>query len=85
VGGLLLGRSIHINSIRLGLDTLVYCSTFVVVGFRLFFSRLLSRMYAIRRAYTQNCQRSQVRTAYNSRTRLVIGAAILLAGLIAAL
>jgi glycosyltransferase involved in cell wall biosynthesis len=86
VGGLLLGRSIHINSIRLGLDTLVYCSTFVVVGFQAILFSLLSRMYAIQEGlYPKTARDRKYGQLITLERGLVIGAAILLAGLIAAL
>jgi glycosyltransferase involved in cell wall biosynthesis len=86
VGGLLLGRSIHINSIRLGLDTLVYCSTFVVVGFQAILFSLLSRMYAIQEGlYPKTAKDRKYGQLITLERGLVIGAAILLAGLIAAL
>ena len=86
VGCLLLGRSIHINSIRLGLDTLVYCSTFVVVGFQAILFSLLSRMYAIQEGlYPKTARDRKYGQLITLERGLVIGAAILLAGLIAAL
>ena len=86
VGGLLLGQPIHINSIRLGLDTLVYCSTFVVVGFQAILFSLLSRMYAIQEGlYPKTARDRKYGQLITLERGLVIGAAILLAGLIAAL
>jgi hypothetical protein len=86
VGGLLLGQPVRINSIRLGLDTLVYCSTFVVVGFQAILFSLLSRMYAIQEGlYPKTSRDHKYGQLITLERGLVMGTAILLAGLIAAL
>jgi hypothetical protein len=86
VGGLLLGQPIHVSSARLGLDTLIYCSTCVVVGFQAILFSLLSRVYAIREGLYPDTARDH--TLFRRITMehgLVIGAGILLAGLVATL
>lgn len=85
-GGLLLGQPIHVSSARLGLDTLIYCSTCVVVGFQAILFSLLSRVYAIREGLYPDTARDH--TLFRRITMehgLVIGAGILLAGLVATL
>jgi glycosyltransferase involved in cell wall biosynthesis len=86
VGDLLLGQPIHINNARLGLDTLIYCSTCVVAGFQAILFSLLSRVYAIREGFYPDTARdhSFVRRIAIEHG-LVTGAGILLAGLVAAL
>jgi glycosyltransferase involved in cell wall biosynthesis len=85
-GGLLIGQPIHINRIRLGLDTLVYCSTFVVVGFQAILFSQLSRMYAIQEGLYPKTDRDHTYGRLITLERgLVIGAGILLTGLVAAL
>jgi len=84
VGGFLLGQPIHINSIQLGLDTLIYCSTCVVAGFQAILFSLLSRMYAIQEGlYPKTAPGSQIRSAHHLERGLVTGGAILLSGLVA--
>ncbi|MGB9409399.1 MAG: glycosyltransferase family 2 protein [Terracidiphilus sp.] len=86
VGGLLLAQPIHVNSIRLGLDTLVYCSTFVVAGFQAILFSLLSRMYAIQEGlYPKTARDHKYGQLITLERGLVTGAAILLTGLASAL
>ena len=85
-GGLLLGQPIHVSSVRLGLDTLVYCSTCVVVGFQAILFSLLSRVYAIREGLYPDTARDHTLVRRIAMEHgLVIGAGILLAGLAATL
>jgi hypothetical protein len=86
VGGLLLGQPIYINSIRLGLDTLVYCCTFVIAGFQAILFSMLSRMYAIHEGlYPQTARDHVYGRLINLERGLVAGAGILLIGLATAL
>jgi glycosyltransferase involved in cell wall biosynthesis len=86
LGGKLLSRPIHLNSIRLGLDTLVYCSTFIVTGFQAILFSLLSRTYAIQEGlYPKNASDHAYGRLVTLERGLVAGAGILLAGLAAAL
>jgi hypothetical protein len=86
VGGLLLGQPIHINTIRLGLDTHIYCSTCVVAGFQAILFSLLSRFYAIREGlYPETARDRKLGQLITLERGLVSGAAILLTGLAAAL
>jgi len=82
VGGLLIGQPIHVSSVRLGLDTLVYCSTFVVAGFQAILFSLLSRVYAVREGlYPETAGDHTFARRIAMKHGLVIGAGILLAGL----
>jgi len=86
VGGLLLGQPIHVSSVRLGLDTLIYCSSCVVAGFQAILFSLLSRVYAIREGlYPDTARDHTLIRRIAMEHGLVIGAGILLAGLIATL
>jgi hypothetical protein len=85
-GGLLLGQPIHISSVRLGLDTLVYCSTCVVAGFQAILFSLLSRVYAIREGlYPDTARDHTLVRRIATEHGLVTGAGILLVGLAATL
>ena len=82
IGGLLLGQPIYINSVRLGLDTLVYCSTFLVAGFQAILFSLLSRKYALQEGLYPRTVRDHTYGQLLTLERgLVAGAGILLAGL----
>jgi len=84
VGGFLLGQPIHINSIQLGLDTLIYCSTCVVAGFQAILFSLLSRMYAIQEGlYPKTARDRKYGQLITLERGLVTGGAILLSGLVA--
>jgi hypothetical protein len=86
VGGPLLVQPIHVSSIRLGLDTLVYCSTCVVAGFQAILFSLLSRVYAIREGlYPETARDHSFARRIATEHGLVTGAGILLTGLVAAL
>jgi hypothetical protein len=81
-GGLLLGQPIHVSNVRLGLDTLVYCSTFVVAGFQAILFSLLSRDYAIREGlYPATAKDHTFFRRIATEHGLGIGAGILLTGL----
>jgi hypothetical protein len=85
-GGLLLGQPVHVSSARLGLDTLVYCSTCVVAGFQAILFSLLARVYAIREGLYPDTARDHtfIRRIVTEHG-LVTGAGIFLIGLIASL
>jgi glycosyltransferase involved in cell wall biosynthesis len=86
VGGLLLGQPIYINSVRLGLDTLVYCSTFLVAGFQAILFSLLSRKYALQEGLYPLTVRDHTYGQLLTLERgLVAGAGILLVGLVSGL
>jgi glycosyltransferase involved in cell wall biosynthesis len=85
VGGPLLGRPIQFSNVRLGLDTLIYCSTFVVAGFQAILFSLLSRVYAIREGlYPETDRDHTFLRRIATEHGLVTGAGILLTGLVAA-
>ena len=80
----MLGQPIHINSIQLGLDTLIYCSTCVVAGFQAILFSLLSRMYAIQEGlYPKTARDRKYGQLITLERGLVTGGAILLSGLVA--
>lgn len=86
LGGPLLAHPIHINNIRLGLDTLVYCSTFIVVGFQATLFSLLSRTYAIEEGLYPRTTRDRTLGRIISLERgLMVGAGIFLTGVATAL
>jgi glycosyltransferase involved in cell wall biosynthesis len=86
LGGVLVTQPIHVNSIRLGLDTLVYCSTLVVAGFQAILFSLLSRMYAIQEGlYPKKASDETYSSLITLERGLVAGAGILLVGLFIAL
>jgi len=85
VGGLLLSQSIRIYRIQLGLDTLVYCSTFVVAGFQAILFSLLSRIYAIQEGLYPQTRRDRSYSRLTLEHGLLAGATVLLAGLLTGL
>jgi hypothetical protein len=86
VGVPLLSQPIQLSSIRLGLDTLIYCSTCVVTGFQAILFSLLSRVYAIREGlYPETAWDHTFVRRIAIEHGLVTGAGILLIGLAAAL
>ena len=86
VGGVLLDRPIYLKGVRLGLDTLIYCSTFVVAGFQAILFSLLSRVYAIQEGlYPKTAGYDTYCRHITLERGLVTGAAIVLAGLSAAI
>ncbi|MGO9637595.1 MAG: glycosyltransferase family 2 protein [Terracidiphilus sp.] len=86
VGVPLLVQPIQISNIRLGLDTLIYCSTCVVAGFQAILFSLLSRVYAIREGLYPETDRDHIYLRRIATEHgLVTGAVVLLTGLVAAL
>jgi glycosyltransferase involved in cell wall biosynthesis len=86
VGVPLLSQPIRLSSIRLGLDTLIYCSTCVVAGFQAILFSLLSRVYAIREGlYPETAMDHTFVRRIAINHGLVTGAGTLLIGLAAAL
>jgi glycosyltransferase involved in cell wall biosynthesis len=82
----LLSHPIQLSSIRLGLDTLIYCSACVVAGFQAILFSLLSRVYAIREGlYPETARDHSFVRRIAIEHGLVTGAGILLTGLAAAL
>jgi glycosyltransferase involved in cell wall biosynthesis len=85
VGGMILARPIHLNQVELGLDTLIYCSTILVVGFQAVLFWLLSRTYALQEGlYPQTAEGDEFARHITLERGLGAGATMLLAGLAAA-
>lgn len=82
VGGAILTRPIQLNGIQLGLDTLIYCSAFLVTGFQAVLFWLLSRTYALQVGlYPATAMHHRPARHITLERGLAAGAAILLAGL----
>jgi hypothetical protein len=85
VGGMILARPIHLNQVQLGLDTLIYCSTILVVGFQAVLFWLLSRTYALQEGlYPETAAGHEFARHITLERGLGAGATLLLAGLTAA-
>jgi glycosyltransferase involved in cell wall biosynthesis len=85
VGGMILARPIHLNQVQLGLDTLIYCSTILVVGFQAVLFWLLSRTYALQEGlYPETAAGHEFARHITLERGLGAGATMLLAGLAAA-
>ncbi|MGA2672587.1 MAG: glycosyltransferase family 2 protein [Terracidiphilus sp.] len=85
-GGMILARPIHVNRIQFGLDTLIYCGTFLVAGFQAVLFWLLSRMYALQEGlYPETAGDHRYARHITLERGLLAGATISLAGLAAAL
>jgi glycosyltransferase involved in cell wall biosynthesis len=85
-GGLILARPIHLHRVQFGLDTLIYCGTFLVAGFQAVLFWLLSRMYALQEGlYPERAGDHRYARLITLERGLLAGVAIALAGLAAAL
>ena len=85
VGGTILARPIRIDGIQFGLDTVVYCSALLVGGFQAVLFWLISRTYALQAGlYPEPAGDHHYARLVTLERGLVAGAAILLAGLTAA-
>jgi glycosyltransferase involved in cell wall biosynthesis len=85
VGGAILARPIRLSGVHLGLDTVIYCSTFLVAGFQAVLFWFLSRMYALQAGlYPKTARDNSYARLVTLERGLVAGAAIMLAGLGAA-
>ncbi len=81
VGGAILARPIHLNRVQLGLDTVVYCSTFLVAGFQSVLFWFLSRMYALQAGlYPETEGDHKFARLITLERGLVAGALLMLAG-----
>ncbi|MBV8834358.1 MAG: glycosyltransferase family 2 protein [Acidobacteriaceae bacterium] len=47
VGAILTAQPVTVDGVRLGLDTLIYCGSFIVIGFQAILFSMLSRIYAV--------------------------------------
>jgi len=85
VGGTLLSRPIYLNSVRLGLDTLIYCSTVLIAGVQAVLFSLLARTYAIQEGlYPKAARRGINPGRITLESGLATGAMLMLAGIAAA-
>ena len=86
VGGTLLSRPIYLNSVRLGLDTLIYCSTVLIAGVQAVLFSLLARTYAIQEGlYPKSASRGIYSGRITLESGLLTGATLMLAGIAAAI
>jgi glycosyltransferase involved in cell wall biosynthesis len=82
LGGVLTSQPVFVHNIRLGLDTLFYCGTFVAGGFQAILFSLLSRMYAIQEGiYPKKAQDILCLRLFSLERGLIAGVCILAAGL----
>ena len=82
VGGTILARPVHLNGVQLGLDTVIYCSTFIVAGFQAITFWFLSRMYALQAGlYPKTPGDHRFGRLITLERGLVAGAALTVAGL----
>ena len=85
VGGVLLAQPIYLNSIRLGLDTLIYCGTILVAGFQAILFALLARAYAVQEGLYPKKRGYDAYSRHLTLERgLLTGTALVLSGLAAA-
>jgi hypothetical protein len=85
VGGMILARPIRLNGIQLDLDTMIYCSTFLVTGFQAALFWFLSRMYALQEGlYPETAADQRYAGLITLERGLAAGIAMTLAGLAAA-
>jgi glycosyltransferase involved in cell wall biosynthesis len=87
LGGVLLGQPIHMHRINLGLDTLIYCNTMVVVGFQGILFWILSRVYAVQEGLypiTAGLDPHRYTEHFTLERGLVAGMSMTLAGVLAA-
>ncbi len=82
-GAMILARPVHISHIRFGLDTLIYCSAFLVVGFQAVLFSILSRTYAVHHRLYPRSNKNR-RWGITLERGLIVGAIVSLAGLCSA-
>jgi len=80
-GGLLLGRTIDLGGIRLGLDTLIYCSTLLIAGTQAILFSMLSHAFAVQAGLYPRISERQISTRLTLEGGLAIGALLVLSGL----
>jgi hypothetical protein len=85
IGSALLSEPIFLNSVRFGLDTLVYCSALVTAGFQAILFAVLSRAYAVQEGlYPKGLRSADYSSQFSLERGLIVGLVILLAGLASA-
>lgn len=85
-GGILMFKPLTIQGVRLGIDTLVYCGSFVVVGFQAVLFSMLSRIYAVQEGlYPKTSSERSGSGKISMELGLVAGLLVFLAGLAAAI
>jgi glycosyltransferase involved in cell wall biosynthesis len=81
VGAALFAQPIFLHNVRLGLDSLIYCGTLLIVGFQAVLFSLLSRAYAIQQGIYPGTSRFQAYFRHFTLERgLILGAVVTLAG-----
>jgi glycosyltransferase involved in cell wall biosynthesis len=85
VGGAILAEPINVHRVKLGLDTLIYCSTMVIAGFQAILFSLLARAYAVQEGlYPKNFGHGKYSPHIRLESGLLIGASLMLAGILSA-
>ena len=86
IGSVLLSQPIFLNSVRFGLDTLIYCSALVTAGFQAILFAVLSRAYAVQEGlYPKGLKYASYSSQFNLERGLVVGTVILLSGFVSAI
>jgi glycosyltransferase involved in cell wall biosynthesis len=86
VGGLLLSQPIYLNNVRLGLDTLIYCSTVLIAGVQAVLFSLLARTYAIQEGlYPRGASHGIYSGRITLESGLLTGGTLMLAGIVSAI
>ena len=84
-GGLILARPIHLHRVQFGMDTVIFCGTFLVAGFQAVLFWILSRIYALQAGlYPRTAGDQRFTQRITLERGLVAGAAILFSGLASA-
>jgi hypothetical protein len=82
IGFVLLSQPIFLDSVRFGLDTLIYCSTLVAVGVQAMLFAVLSRAYAVQEGlYPKKAGYDDHADKITLERGLIAGLILLLAGL----
>jgi glycosyltransferase involved in cell wall biosynthesis len=77
--------SIHLNYVRLGIDTLIYCAFMIISGFQSVLFAVLSRVYAVQeRLYPAGKVYHSLFRFINLERGLIVGALLALGGLASA-
>ena len=82
VGGMIVRQPFTINGVRLGIDTLIYCGTFIVAGFQAVLFSMLSRKYAMQEGlYPKTVSKRFSLWNINLEIGLIIGFTVLCLGI----
>ncbi len=86
VGGILTAHPVTVGGVRLGIDTLIYCGSFIVVGFQAVLFALLSRIYAVQEGlYPRFAHQGSFLGKITLEWGLVVGVLIVLLGIASAI